>query len=112
MLEHVPDPGSVIEACSRLVKPGGHVYFSTINRNPKAYVLAIVGAEYILRLLAKGTHDYDKFIKPSEMAQWIRDAELTLDDITGMTYNPLTKHYRLNRNNVDVNYLVHARKPQ
>ena len=112
MLEHVPDPGSVIEACSRLVKPGGHVYFSTINRNPKAYVLAIVGAEYILRLLAKGTHDYDKFIKPSEMAQWIRDAELTLDDITGMTYNPLTKHYRLNRNNVDVNYLLHARKPQ
>jgi 2-polyprenyl-6-hydroxyphenyl methylase/3-demethylubiquinone-9 3-methyltransferase len=112
MLEHVPDPGSVIEACSRLVKPGGHVYFSTINRNPKAYALAIVGAEYMLRLLAKGTHDYAKFIRPSEMAQWIRDAELTLDDITGMTYNPLTKHYRLNRNNVDVNYLVHARKPQ
>ncbi|MEH6558794.1 MAG: bifunctional 2-polyprenyl-6-hydroxyphenol methylase/3-demethylubiquinol 3-O-methyltransferase UbiG [Oceanicoccus sp.] len=111
MLEHVPDPGSVIQACARLVKPGGHVYFSTINRNPKAYVLAIVGAEYILRLLAKGTHDYDKFIKPSEMAQWIRESGLTLDDITGMTYNPLTKHYRLNSNDVDVNYLVHTRKP-
>ncbi len=112
MLEHVPDPGSVIQACARLVKPGGHVYFSTINRNPKAYALAIVGAEYILRLLAKGTHDYDKFIKPSEMAQWIRDSGLTLGDMTGLTYNPLTKHYRLNRNDVDVNYLVHAHKPK
>jgi 2-polyprenyl-6-hydroxyphenyl methylase/3-demethylubiquinone-9 3-methyltransferase len=112
MLEHVPDPGSVIQACARLAKPGGHVYFSTINRNPKAYVLAIVGAEYLLRLLAKGTHDYDKFIKPSEMAQWIRESGLMLDDMTGMTYNPLTKHYRLNRNDVDVNYLVHTRKPK
>lgn len=112
MLEHVPDPGSVIQACAQLVKPGGHVYFSTINRNPKAYALAIVGAEYILRLLAKGTHDYDKFIKPSEMAQWIRNSGLTLDDMTGMTYNPLTKRYRLNRNDVDVNYLVHACKPK
>ena len=111
MLEHVPDPSSVIKACAQLVKPGGHLYFSTINRNPKAYVLAIIGAEYILRLLAKGTHDYDKFIKPSEMAQWLRDAGLVLDNMTGMTYNPLTKRYRLNSDDVDVNYLVHAKKP-
>lgn len=111
MLEHVPDPGSVIKACTTLVRPGGDVYFSTINRNPKSYLFSIIGAEYLLRLLPKGTHDYDKFIKPSELAQWIRDAGLELKTITGMTYNPLTKHYRLNPNDVDVNYLVHAHKP-
>lgn len=110
MLEHVPDPSSVIKACARLVKPGGHVYFSTINRNPKAYAMAILGAEYFLRLLPKGTHDYEKFIKPSELGQWTRDAELSLSDMTGMTYNPLTKHYRLNPDDVDVNYLVHTQK--
>jgi 2-polyprenyl-6-hydroxyphenyl methylase/3-demethylubiquinone-9 3-methyltransferase len=110
MLEHVPDPSSVIHACSRLVKPGGNLFFSTINRNPKAWLLAVVGAEYVLGLLPKGTHDYAKFIKPSELSQWLRDANLILEDITGMTYNPLSKHYRLS-NDVDVNYLVHARKP-
>lgn len=111
MLEHVPDPGSVIQACATLVKPGGDLYFSTINRNPKAYLFSIVGAEYLLKLLPKGTHDYDKFIKPSELAQWLRDAGLELNNMTGLTYNPLTKRYRLNDNDIDVNYLVHARKP-
>lgn len=111
MLEHVPDPASVINACAKLTKPGGHLYFSTINRNPKAYLFAVVGAEYLLNLLPKGTHEYDKFIKPSEMAQCIRQARLLMDDITGMTYNPLTKVYRLNPGNVDINYLVHAIKP-
>jgi 2-polyprenyl-6-hydroxyphenyl methylase/3-demethylubiquinone-9 3-methyltransferase len=111
MLEHVPDPASVISACAKLAKPGGHLYFSTINRNPKAYLFAVVGAEYLLNLLPKGTHEYDKFIKPSEMAQCIRQAGLLMDDITGMTYNPLTKVYRLNPSDVTINYLVHAVKP-
>lgn len=111
MLEHVPDPGSVIRACAALVKPGGDLYFSTINRNPKAYLFSIIGAEYLLQLLPKGTHDYDKFIKPSELAQWIRGAGLELKDMTGLTYNPITKRYRLNDNDVSVNYLVHVRKP-
>ena len=111
MLEHVPDPASVISACAKLAKPGGHLYFSTINRNPKAYLFAVVGAEYLLNLLPKGTHEYDKFIKPSEMARCIRQAGLLMDDITGMTYNPLTKVYRLNPGDVDINYLVHAVKP-
>lgn len=110
MLEHVPDPASVIQACAKLVKPGGHVYFSTINRNPKSYVFAIIGAEYVLKLLPKGTHEYSKFIKPSEMASWARAAGLEWKEITGMTYNPLTKHYKLNPNDVDVNYLVHTVK--
>lgn len=112
MLEHVPDPGSVIRACAALCKPGGDLYFSTINRNPKSYLLAVIGAEYLLKLLPKGTHDYAKFIKPSELAQWLREAGLQLQAITGMTYNPLTRHYKLNPNDVDVNYLVHVRKPQ
>lgn len=112
MLEHVPDPASVVAACARLAKPGGHVYFSTINRNPKSYLFSIIGAEYILNLLPKGTHDYSKFIKPSELGQWIRDAQLELGDITGMTYNPLTKHYRLNPDDVDVNYLMHSYRPE
>lgn len=110
MLEHVPEPGSVIKACAEMAKPGGHLFFSTINRNPKAYALAILGAEYLLKLLPKGTHDYAKFIKPSELSHWIRDAGLILEDITGMTYNPLTKSYSMS-SDVDVNYIVHARKP-
>ncbi len=107
MLEHVPDPASVVAACMRLVKPGGHVFFSTLNRTPKAYLLAIVGAEYLLNMLPKGTHDYSKFIRPSELANWMRAAELTLHDLTGMTYNPLTRTYSLG-NDIDVNYLAHC----
>lgn len=110
MLEHVPDPLSVIKACAALTKPGGDLYFSTINRNPKAYLLAVVGAEYLLKLLPKGTHDYSKFIKPSELASALRQADLSLCAITGMTYNPISKRYRLNERDVDVNYLVHCRK--
>ncbi len=106
MLEHVPDPASVIDSCARLLKPGGHLFLSTINRNPKAYLLAIVGAEYILQMLQKGTHDYRKFIKPSELASWARPAGLKLRDVTGMTYNPITKRYALG-NDTDVNYLMH-----
>lgn len=111
MLEHVPDPGSVINACAQLCKPGGDLYFSTINRNPKSYLFAVLGAEYVLKLLPRCTHDYAKFIKPSELAQWLRAAGLTLQDMTGMTYNPLTRRYRLDAGDVAVNYLVHARKP-
>ncbi|MGH1472198.1 MAG: bifunctional 2-polyprenyl-6-hydroxyphenol methylase/3-demethylubiquinol 3-O-methyltransferase UbiG [Cellvibrionaceae bacterium] len=111
MLEHVPDPSAVVKACMALVKPGGHVYFSTISRNPKAYVFAILGAEYILNMLPKGTHDYAKFIKPSELAQWIREAGLELQHMTGLTYNPLTKQYKLNPKDVSVNYMVHTKKP-
>lgn len=110
MLEHVPDPASVVQACARLVRPGGDVYFSTINRTPKAYLFAILGAEYLLNLLPKGTHDYDKFIRPSELSAWLRAAGLELQNITGMTYNPLTRHYKLNASDVGVNYLVHAKK--
>lgn len=110
MLEHVPDPSSVVKACAQLVKDGGDVYFSTINRNPKAYAFAILGAEYILKLLPKGTHEYSKFIRPSELAQWLRAAGLELQEITGMTYNPLTKHYKLDASDVSVNYLIHAKK--
>lgn len=107
MLEHVPDPASIIAACAKLVKPGGSVFFSTINRNPKAYLFAVVGAEYILNLLPKGTHDYAKFIKPSELAAWGRDAKLEISDLRGMSYNPLTQHYWLG-NDVSVNYLMHT----
>ena len=109
MLEHVPDPASVIQACADLVKPGGDVFFSTINRNPKAYAFAIIGAEYLLRLLPRGTHDYRKFILPSEMERWARATGLHLQNLTGMTYNPLTGEYRLG-NDVDVNYLAWFRK--
>ncbi|MCB1735428.1 MAG: bifunctional 2-polyprenyl-6-hydroxyphenol methylase/3-demethylubiquinol 3-O-methyltransferase UbiG [Gammaproteobacteria bacterium] len=108
MLEHVPDPGSVIAACRRLVKPDGHVFFSTINRNPKSYLFAIVGAEYLLKLLPKGTHDFRKFIRPSELADWARAAGLGFRDVVGMQYNPLSKTYRLAKDDLDVNYLVHA----
>jgi len=111
MLEHVPDPGSVIAACAELARPGASLYFSTINRNPKAFVFAIVGAEHILRLLPAGTHDYAKFIKPSELAAWIRDAGLVVEGMTGLTYNPLTKHYRLDPKDVSVNYMVRTVKP-
>lgn len=110
MLEHVPDPSKVIQACAKLVKPGGDIYFSTINRNPKSYVFAILGAEYVLKLLPKGTHEYAKFIKPSELASWSRDANLQWQEITGMTYNPITKQYKLNNTDVSVNYLVHVKK--
>ena len=112
MLEHVPDPASVIRACHDLVKPGGRVFFSTINRNPKAYLFAIVGAEYLLRLLPKGTHDYRRFIRPSELARWSRAAGLDTTDLTGLTYNPLTGRYRLDPDDVDVNYLVTCRRPE
>jgi len=107
MLEHVPDPASVVKACSQLAKPGGWVVFSTINRNPKSFLFAIVGAEYVLRLLPKGTHEYARFITPSEMARHCRDAALEVVDLTGMTYNPLTRVYALGRD-VDVNYLLAA----
>lgn len=109
MLEHVPDPASVIAACSKLVKPGGHVFFSTINRNPKSYLFAIVGAEYIMQMLPKGTHDYSKFIKPSELESWARNADLHLRELTGMSYNLLSKKYSLGHD-VDVNYLMHTQK--
>ena len=110
MLEHVPDPASVIQACAKLCKPGGHVFFSTINRNPKAYALAVVGAEYVLNMLPKGTHEYSKFIRPSELSNWIRQADLSLQNMTGLTYNPITKSYKLNPHDVDVNYMVHTVK--
>lgn len=106
MLEHVPDPASVIKACQTLVKPGGSVFFSTINRNPKSYMFAILGAEYLLKMLPKGTHEYAKFIKPSELDEWARAAELQLKNISGMTYNPITQHYKLGKD-VDVNYMTH-----
>jgi len=107
LLEHVPDPGSIIRACKKLVKPDGHVFFSTVNRNAKSYAMAIIGAEYIMKLLPKGTHDFKKFIRPAELEQWIRQAELKTRHISGMTYNPFTGHCVLS-DNVDINYLVHA----
>ncbi|MFC0338624.1 3-demethylubiquinone-9 3-methyltransferase [Kushneria avicenniae] len=109
MLEHVPDPGSVIKACARLARPGGHVFFSTINRNPKSWAMAIVGAEYILNLLPRGTHSYQRFIRPSELARWARQADLDVRDITGMIYNPVTRRYRLSDSDLDVNYFMHTR---
>ena len=111
MLEHVPDPAAIVQACADLCKPGGHLYFATINRNPKSYLFAILGAEHILGLLPKGTHDYEKLIKPSELYRWIRESGLVLNDSTGMTYNPLSKKYKLHPTNLDVNYLLHATKP-
>lgn len=108
MLEHVPSPASVIQTCRQLLKDDGHLFLSTINRNPKSYLFAIVGAEYVLKLLPRGTHDYEKLIKPSELAGYCRAAGFHMNDLTGMTYNPLTQVYRLD-NNVDVNYLAYAR---
>ncbi len=107
MLEHVPEPASTVAACAQLVKPGGQVFFSTINRNPKSFLFAIVGAEYVLNLLPRGTHEYLKFIKPSELERMCRHAGLSVREFTGMHYNPLTRHYSLGPG-VDVNYLVHA----
>lgn len=109
MLEHVPDPASVVYACAALVKPGGHLFFSTLNRNAKAYLMAVVGAEYVLNLLPKGTHDYSKFIKPSELASWLRQSGLELQHQTGVTYNPFSKHYALTTD-TSVNYMLHAIK--
>ena len=110
LLEHVPDPASIVRACARLVRPGGWVFFSTLNRNPKSYLFAIIGAEYILKLLPKGTHNFAKFIRPSELDTWIRRAQLRNRDITGLSYNPLTQTYSLGRD-IDVNYLVACHKP-
>ncbi len=110
MLEHVPAPEDVVAACARLVKPDGHVFYSTINRNPKAFLFAIVGAEYLLRLLPAGTHEYEKFIRPSELEEWARRARLDLQGMTGLHYNPLTREYSLGPN-VDVNYMMHFRRP-
>jgi 2-polyprenyl-6-hydroxyphenyl methylase/3-demethylubiquinone-9 3-methyltransferase len=111
MLEHVPDPSSVVAACAAMCKPGGTLFFSTINRNPKSYLLAIIGVEYVLRMLPKGTHEYSKFIRPSELGQWIREAGLEIDQMTGLLYNPITKTYKLDERDVDVNYMICARKP-
>lgn len=110
MLEHVPDPAAIVRACATLVKPGGHVFFSTINRNPKAYLFAVIGAEYLLRMLPKGTHDYEKFITPAELAHFIRQAGMDIASLKGMTYNPLTKMYSLNQD-TSVNYLVACTRP-
>ncbi|NOT18385.1 MAG: bifunctional 2-polyprenyl-6-hydroxyphenol methylase/3-demethylubiquinol 3-O-methyltransferase UbiG [Sulfuriferula sp.] len=105
MLEHVPDPASIVRACATLVKPGGWVFFSTLNRNPKSYLYAIIGAEYLLSLLPRGTHDYAKFIKPSELSRHARDAGLAINDLIGMTYNPISKVYKLEAD-TDVNYMI------
>jgi 2-polyprenyl-6-hydroxyphenyl methylase/3-demethylubiquinone-9 3-methyltransferase len=105
MLEHVPDPASIVRACAKLAKPGGWVFFSTINRNPKSYLFAVIGAEYVLNLLPKGTHDYAKFIKPSELARMAREAGLNVEELVGMTYNPITKVYALEQD-TDVNYIM------
>ena len=110
MLEHVPDPAQTIRACAQLVRPGGHVFFSTLNRNAKAWLLAIAGAEYVLGWLPRGTHDYSRFIKPSELTRWCREAGLEVVEVTGMSYGILDRQYRLSRD-TDVNYLVHAIRP-
>lgn len=110
MLEHVPDPSAVVRACSTLVKPGGWVFFSTLNRNPKSFLFAIVGAEYVLGLLPKGTHEYARFIRPSELARWARESGLTLQGTRGMEYNPFTRRYWLSEN-TSVNYMIACRKP-
>ena len=109
MLEHVPDPASIVRACAQLVKPGGQLFFSTLNRNPKSYLFAIIGAEYLLNLLPRGTHDYAKFIKPSELARFCRDAGLAVEEVIGMNYNPLSTIYSLGPDTT-VNYLIAARK--
>ena len=109
MLEHVPSPGEIIKTCSTILKDDGDIFFSTINRNPRSYLFAIVGAEYILNLLPKGTHDYQKFIKPSELARWIRDARLSQIETIGLSYNPITDNYWLGKD-IQVNYMVHAKK--
>ena len=111
LLEHVPDPESIVRACANLARPGGWVFFSTINRNPKAFMLAIVGGEYLLRMLPRGTHEYEKFIRPSELAAAARRSGLEAVEVIGMTYNPITRRYRLDARDVDVNYLAAFRRP-
>lgn len=111
MLEHVPDPSAIVAACARLAKPGGHVFFSTLNRNPMSYLQAVIGAEYVLKLLPRGTHDYRKFIRPSELQTWIRQSGLIRKDSIGLTYNPLSQLYRLTSNQT-VNYMLYAVKPE
>jgi 2-polyprenyl-6-hydroxyphenyl methylase/3-demethylubiquinone-9 3-methyltransferase len=110
LLEHVPDPAEMVRACAALAKPDGWIFFATINRNPKSYLFAVIGAEYVLKLLPRGTHDYAKFIKPSELFAMCRHTGLSVAGLTGMTYNPLTRRYALGRD-VDVNYILHAQKP-
>ncbi len=110
MLEHVPDPAAVVRSCLELAKPGGHVFFSTINRNPKSFLFAIVGAEYVLKLLPAGTHEYQKFIRPSELDEWARQAGLQFEESIGLHYNPFTRQYSLG-SNLDVNYLMYYRRP-
>ncbi|QFU01677.1 Ubiquinone biosynthesis O-methyltransferase [Halomonas sp. THAF5a] len=110
MLEHVPDPASVVRACAALVKPGGQVFFSTLNRTPKAYALAVVGAEYVMRLLPRGTHDYSRFIRPSELAGWCREAGLAVREQNGLVYHPITRQFSLSTRDVSVNYLMHCRR--
>lgn len=107
MLEHVPDPAAIVNACAKLVKPGGHVFFSTLNRNPKSYCFAILGAEYLLKMLPKDTHDYTKFIKPSELSAWARQSYLQAQELKGITYSPFTKKFSLS-DDISVNYLLHA----
>ena len=111
MLEHVPNPASVIRACATLCKPGGDLYFSTINRNPKSFMFAIVGAEYLLKMLPKGTHEFSRFIRPAELGNWLRETDLHMQHMTGLVYNPFTRQYRLNERDVDVNYMLHVKKP-
>lgn len=108
MLEHVPDPESVVNACAKMVKPNGHVFFSTLNRNIKSYLMAILGAEYVLNIVPKGTHQHDKFIKPSELMGWIDDTNLVTQHITGLHMNPFSRQYYLSDSNVDVNYIIHC----
>tara|TARA_Y100000766_G_scaffold187656_1_gene161217 strand:- start:492 stop:1202 length:711 start_codon:yes stop_codon:yes gene_type:complete len=109
MLEHVPSPADIVKICSEMLEDGGDIFFSTINRNPRSYLFAILGAEYILNLLPKGTHDYEKFIKPSELAKWIRGSDLSLKETVGLSYNPITGNYWLGKD-IQVNYMVHAKK--
>ncbi|MCP3427421.1 bifunctional 2-polyprenyl-6-hydroxyphenol methylase/3-demethylubiquinol 3-O-methyltransferase UbiG [Opacimonas viscosa] len=111
MLEHVPDPASVIRSVAHMVKPGGYAFFSTLNRNPKSYLMAILGAEYLLKMVPKGTHDYQKFIKPSELMRYIDSTSLSIQDCTGLHFNPLTQTYYLSPKNIDVNYIVACHKP-
>ena len=111
MLEHVPSPGAIIETCSDILKDNGDIFFSTINRNPRSYLFAVIGAEYILNLLPKGTHDYEKFIKPSELAGWLRSSNLTSKETIGLSYNPITDRYWLGKD-IQVNYMVHAKKEE
>lgn len=112
MLEHVPDPASIVVACAKLTKPGGKLFFSTLNRNPKSYLFAILGAEKLLKLVPEGTHDFQKFIRPSELGNWIRQADLKTTEMTGLVYNPITKKYSLNPKDIDVNYMIATDKPE